>query len=88
MHPLSRPTVLRGAVLGVCLALHAGAYSAPAAQGTATALCASVSMAPLVEVPVGKSTVLRLPTPVTRILLGNPENARAARPADDAPPVT
>lgn len=82
MRPLSRPTVLRGAVLSVCLALHAGVHSAPAAQGTATALCASVRMAPLVEVPVGKSTVLRLPTPVTRILLGNPENARAARPSD------
>jgi pilus assembly protein CpaC len=82
MRPLSRPTVLRGAVLSACLALHAWAYSAPAAQGTSAALCVSVRMAPLVEVPVGKSSVLRLPTPVTRILLGNPENARAARPAD------
>jgi pilus assembly protein CpaC len=31
---------------------------------------------------VGKSTVLRPTSPVTRILLGNPENARAARPAE------
>ncbi|MEI6028037.1 MAG: type II and III secretion system protein family protein [Betaproteobacteria bacterium] len=82
MPPLSRPTALRGAVLGVCLALQAEAYAAPASQGTATALCASVRMAPLVEVPVGKSSVLRMPAPATRILLGNPENARAARPAD------
>lgn len=56
--------------------------AAPATPLSNTALCASVRMAPLVEVPVGKSSVLRLTTPVTRILLGNPENARAARPAD------
>jgi len=35
-----------------------------------------------VQIPVGKSTVLRPTSPVTRILLGNPENARAARPAE------
>lgn len=74
--------VLRVAMLGVCLALHAGAPAAQTARSTSTALCTAVRMAPLVEVPVGKSSVLRLATPATRILLGNPENARAARPAD------
>lgn len=46
------------------------------------ALCSRVEIAPLVHIPVGKSTVLRPTSPVTRILLGNPENARAARPAE------
>ena len=47
-----------------------------------TGLCARVEIAPMVQIPVGKSTVLRPTSPVTRILLGNPENARAARPAE------
>lgn len=80
MRPSSPSPALRAALLGTCLALQ-GAGPAAAADRT-TALCTSVQMAPLVEVPVGKSTVLRLTTPVTRILLGNPENARAGRPAD------
>ena len=46
-------------------------------------LCSRVNIAPLVHIPVGKSTVLRPISPVTRILLGNPENARAARPAEN-----
>ena len=80
MPPLLRSTVLRPALLGTCLALHAATYAAT--MDKATALCSSVQTAPHVDVAVGKSSVLRLPRPVTRILLGNPENARAARPAD------
>ena len=53
-----------------------------AAAGQATALCTRVEIGPLVQLPVGKSTVLRPASPITRILLGNPENARAARPAE------
>ncbi|MFZ3081914.1 type II and III secretion system protein family protein [Rhodoferax ferrireducens] len=57
--------------------------TAPARQAlSTTALCSRVNIAPAVLIPVGKSTVLRPSSPVTRILLGNPENARAARPAE------
>lgn len=80
MAPFLRSTILRPALLGTCLALHATTYAATTEK--ATALCSSVQTAPHVDVAVGKSSVLRLPRPVTRILLGNPENARAARPAD------
>jgi len=80
MPPLLRSSVLRPALLGTCLALHAASHAATPEK--ATALCTSVQTAPHVDVAVGKSSVLRLPRPVTRILLGNPENARAARPAD------
>ena len=70
-------------------ATHATAATAPkpaAAVRNAplpvTGLCSRVDIAPMVQIPVGKSTVLRPTSPVTRILLGNPENARAARPAE------
>jgi pilus assembly protein CpaC len=46
-------------------------------------LCSRVEVAPLVQVTVGKSAVIRPNAPVTRILLGNPENAQAARPSDN-----
>ncbi len=45
-------------------------------------LCSRVDIAPVVHIPVGKTTVMRPNSPVLRILLGNPENARAARPAE------
>ncbi|OGB32994.1 MAG: outer membrane channel protein [Burkholderiales bacterium RIFCSPLOWO2_12_FULL_61_40] len=50
---------------------------------SSTGLCARVNIAPVVQIPVGKSTILRPSSPITRILLGNPENARAARPNEN-----
>lgn len=47
--------------------------------------CGRVEVGPVVKLAVGKATVLKLEAPVTRILLGNPENAQAARPSDKAP---
>ena len=96
--PSSTPGLARVA-LAACLALQALAAGAQAAKVSAaktpvpgvvaqpaslSGLCSRVNIAPLVQIPVGKSTVLRPTTPVTRILLGNPENARAARPAENA----
>ena len=46
--------------------------------------CGRVELAPAVQVSVGKSTVLRPGSPVRRVLLGNPEGSRAARPSDKA----
>ena len=77
-----------------------GALAAPPAAGTSAAIaasrqagtagtagpvCSRVEMAPLVTVPVGKSTLVKPTQPIARILLGNPDNARAARPAETAP---
>jgi pilus assembly protein CpaC len=45
-----------------------------------TAPCGRVDIAPVVQVSVGKSTVIKPTSPVARILLGNPEGSRAARP--------
>lgn len=48
----------------------------------ATAPCGRVEIAPVVQLSVGKSTVIRPSSPITRILLGSPEGSRAARPAE------
>lgn len=61
---------------------HPTASASPAPLSD-TGLCARVNIAPVVQIPVGKSTVLRPSSPITRILLGNPENARAARPTEN-----
>jgi len=47
-----------------------------------TAPCSRVEIAPVVQVSAGKSTVIRPASPITRILLGNPEGSRAARPTE------
>lgn len=54
----------------------------PAAVAFPAAPCGRLEVAALVQLPVGKSTVIRPGTPIARILLGNPENARAARPSE------
>ncbi len=42
--------------------------------------CTTTQTAPLIDVPLGKSTVLKLQAPASRIIMGNPEGGRAARP--------
>ncbi|MDO8347213.1 MAG: type II and III secretion system protein family protein [Rugosibacter sp.] len=43
--------------------------------------CSQTETAPLINVPLGKSAVLRLQSPASRIILGNPQGGHAARPA-------
>lgn len=43
--------------------------------------CNITETAPLINVPLGKSAVLKLQTPATRIIMGNPEGGRVGRPA-------
>ncbi|HJV62339.1 MAG TPA: type II and III secretion system protein family protein [Albitalea sp.] len=70
------------ALPALAMAATTAARSAPPAPATPPlAPCAQLDVAPVVNLSVGKSTVLRPRTPITRILLGNPENSRAARPA-------
>ncbi|MGE5469743.1 MAG: type II and III secretion system protein family protein [Bacteroidota bacterium] len=75
------------AILAVLLAnLPAeAAQSRPAAAPTSASPCGQVVVGPIARVAVGKASVLKLNEPATRILLGNPENARAARPSESAP---
>lgn len=67
-----------------CLAVLPAAVEAapPRTVASAAAQCNQVTMGPMVNLAVGKSTLLRPPAPVARILLGNPEHARAGRPVE------
>jgi pilus assembly protein CpaC len=97
--PTSRHWALAGLTASLALAFappptHAAGrtaakapVAAPAPRAEpAQAPCERLDIAPVVNVSVGKSTVIRPPSPVARILLGNPENARAARPSDTPEP--
>ena len=90
----SRRAIL-SAALATCLVLGAaGAQAADkkpappkkttAAQQSApqSAPCDRVDMGPTINVTVGKSTLVKLQTPITRIVLGNPDLGRAARPIE------
>lgn len=88
---MHHPTALLTRPLAVVLAalvpwpVTAQPGASPPAAATpvmAAAPCGRVDIAPVVQIPVGKSTVIKPATAVTRILLGNPERARAARPAE------
>lgn len=74
---LLKPTLLAIASLS---AITAPALAAP--SGTTGLQCSQVTAGPVVQVPVGKSVIVRPDTPVVRIVLGNPENASAARPSE------
>ena len=74
------PPTARKPLPAATVAALAPAWSVPAVMPAAP--CGRVDIAPLVQIPVGKSTVIRPPMPVSRILLGNPDNVRAARPTD------
>ncbi|MDP1653413.1 MAG: type II and III secretion system protein family protein [Rhodocyclaceae bacterium] len=50
-------------------------------QTGSTAPCSTTETAPLIDVPLGKSVVLKLQSPVARIIMGNPGGGRAAKPA-------
>lgn len=81
MHRLTS-SALATSRLALAIGLALQTWAAAAQPASPAALCSRVEIAPMVHIPVGKSTVLRPAAPVTRILLGNPENARAARPAE------
>lgn len=73
-----------GAVHGAPASTSAGARP-PVVSAKAGSPCGRVEIAPMVTIPVGKSSVIRPEVPVTRILLGNPENVEAARPSVATP---
>ena len=49
-------------------------------QSESSTPCSKTETAPLINVPVGKSAVLKLQSPASRIIMGNPEGGRAAKP--------
>lgn len=81
--PLSRSVVLLSVALA-CAPV-SGAPAPLASASTGASPCSRVEIGPMVKLSVGKATLLKLETPVSRILLGNPDNAQAARPGNGAP---
>ena len=89
--PVARPSpsgLAAALATGGLLSLLAAAPAQAAqAANTVTAAplaspCEKVTIGTPVQIVVGKSTVMQPKTPVSRIILGNPENARAARPSE------
>jgi len=74
-------TMLPVAAAAAVLSFSQGAADAAPMKVYTGQPCDRVDIAPVVQIPVGKSTVIRPPSPVTRILLGNPSNSQAARPS-------
>jgi pilus assembly protein CpaC len=95
----SRPgRAIFSAALTACLVLGAvGAEAAdkkpalpkktPAAQpsGNRAVPCDRVDMGPTISVTVGKSTLVKLQTPISRIVVGNPDRGVAAAPIEIEP---
>lgn len=54
------------------------------ARSQAASPCERIDIAPPVTVSVGKSTVLKPPSAITRVVLGNPVGSRAARPTESS----
>jgi pilus assembly protein CpaC len=57
------------------------ASKAKPVSSTSSTPCITTETAPLINVPLGKSVVLKLQSPASRIIMGNPEGGRAAKPA-------
>lgn len=82
--------LLRPTLLAIAAMAAAAASAAPAptptpvnAAGAGGGLrCNQVNVGPVLQVPVGKSVIVRPDTPMVRIVLGNPDNASAARPSE------
>ncbi|WP_246167629.1 type II and III secretion system protein family protein [Propionivibrio limicola] len=79
---LSTSAIVLAMALGSAPVNAAPARATPAP--TAGSPCARVEMGPIVKLSVGKASVLKLESPVTRILLGNPEDSQVAHPKEGA----
>jgi len=84
---MPRQSVMALALVIACLPAAAAPSratpGAPAASGGSP--CATVEVGPIVKLSVGKASVLKLQSPVTRILLGNPDNSQAVQPSAGTP---
>jgi pilus assembly protein CpaC len=81
-HPAAWTDALRRILWALPMAVTSGGVLAQVAPVQGMAPCGRVEIAPVVQVSVGKSTVIRPPAPVTRILLGNPDRSQAGKPTE------
>lgn len=83
---LLRPSVIALFVAMACtsaVAAPARAVTPPSPSGASP--CTTVDVGPIVRLSVGKASILKLQSPVTRILLGNPEESQAVQPSAATP---
>ena len=84
---MPRQSVMALALAIACLpAAAAPSRTTPASPASAVSgsPCATVEVGPIVKLSIGKASVLKLQSPVTRILLGNPDNSQAVQPGTGA----
>ena len=81
---MPRQSVIALALAIACVPAMAATSRATPASSVSGSPCATVEVGPIVKLSIGKASVLKLQSPVTRILLGNPDNSQAVRPGAGA----
>ena len=81
---MPRQSVMALALAIACIPAMAATSSAAPASSASGSPCATVEVGPIVKLSIGKASVLKLQSPVTRILLGNPDNSHAVQPGSGA----
>ena len=79
-----RQSVIALALAIACVPAMAATSRPTPASSVSGSPCATVEVGPIVKLSIGKASVLKLHSPVTRILLGNPDNSQAVRPGAGA----
>ncbi len=82
---MPRQSVIALALAIACVPAMAAPSRPTPASPVSGSPCATVEVGPIVKLSIGKASVLKLQSPVTRILLGNPDNSQAVRPGAGAP---
>ncbi len=77
---MPRQSVIALALAIACVPAMAAPSRPTPASPVSGSPCATVEVGPIVKLSIGKASVLKLQSPVTRILLGNPDNSQAVRP--------
>lgn len=81
---MPRQSVMALALAIACVPAMAATSRATPASSVSGSPCAAVEVGPIVKLSIGKASVLKLQSPVTRILLGNPDNSHAVQPGSGA----
>ena len=81
---MPRQSVIALALAIACVPAMAAPSRPTPASPVSGSPCATVEVGPIVKLSIGKASVLKLQSPVTRILLGNPDNSQAVRPGAGA----
>ena len=82
---MPRQSVMALALAIACVPTMAAPSRPTPASPVSGSPCATVEVGPIVKLSIGKASVLKLQSPVTRILLGNPDSSQAVQPGSGSP---